>query len=331
MPIDRRQFKGTSIFVMVKEQIRMQFSEFKEFVDEVSTDLQLKVKKVDADYKTILESDPESEDLIFLIEDYRKYQEMHSKFLFNPMLLSIYGYFEIWLKKVCDYNHGKRFSNITVSDLAGQNYIERSRIYLEKVAEISLDDLTEEWTRIKQIQNIRNLIAHNFSNVIKNSARPVNEQSFFQLLKNEQYIYLDEQFGDFYIEDKRFIHDVVDLMQKYLFGVIDKVAQIQVKAKNTTLPYDMGKWGIEKTEALLLEVISGLEILDNYEKRDDEHRLEDTLFNVRNLIGEMSWNLTKMYSFFTNGKWGKKDKDLIVIERKEGLEKLKKYYTNKHN
>ena len=326
MPIDRRQFKGTSIFAIVKEQIKMQFNEFKEFVNEVSSDLEKKVKKVDADYKALSESDPESEYLDLLIDDYKKYQEMHSTFLYNPMLLSIYGYFENWLKKICDYDHRKGFSKITVSDLAGANYIEKSRTYLEKVAGISFDNLEDDWSRIKRIQNYRNMITHNSSNVRRNPSKPVTEQKFFQQLKSEEYIYLNEQFGDFYIEDKRFILEVIEITQRCLFEVIDKVKQIKVKAKNTTLQYDMGSWGIEKTEILLKEVIAGLEILDNYEERDDERRLEDTLHNIRNLIGGMSWNLTKLFSFFTNGKWEVKDKDLIINEREEGLKKLKKYY-----
>jgi len=326
--MDRRQFKATSVFVIVKEQIKMQFSDFKEFVDEVSLDLNSKVKKADADYKAVSESDPDSEYLDSLIEDYRKYQEMHSKFLYNPMLLLIYGYFENWLKKICDYNNRKGFSSVTVDDLAGRNYIEKSRSYLEKVTEISLNDLEVQWKRITEIQRIRNLIAHNSSNVQKKTSRPIIEQSCYQLLKNEPLIHLDEQFGEFYIEDKEFVHEVVKVTQEYLLAVVDKVDQVKVKAKNINLPHDMSEWGREKTETLLKEVIGGLEILDNYGESEDEDKLVDTLANIGNLIGGMSWNLTKIYSFFTNGKWDVKDKDLIVKERNEGLEKLIKYYQN---
>ncbi|BDS11484.1 hypothetical protein [Aureispira anguillae] len=324
--MDRRKFKGISIFLLIKERIKIELNEFQEIIEEISSDLESKKAKIEASYENLEASGYEDHYSDILIDEYQKYDKTFPKYTFNPLLLSIYGYFENWLRKLCDIDSRKGFSKIKVSDLAGRNYIEKSKTYFQKVAEIDLSILNEKWQRVKEIQKIRNLIAHNESNIVKNKSKPIHEQPTYQIINGDENLALDLQNGDFHIMNKTFLLEAISLVQEYLNEVIEKLSKRKVIAKNTAVPYDMTPWGEEKTESLLKDIIHCLNLIDGYYERDDEHRLEDTLGNLKGNLGAMAWNGTKILSFFMNGKWETIDRDYIVNERLSGLKKLKDLY-----
>jgi hypothetical protein len=326
--MDRRQFKGTSIFRILVQQMEFELREYRDFVEETSSELRSKINRIEKNYEDIRGTEDEEQYSDILIDEYWKYGKMFSKFTYNPMLLSIYSFFEHWLKRLCEFDNRKGFSNISVSDLAGRNYIEKSRIYFEKVAEISLSELESDWKRIQTVQQIRNLITHNDSNFFKKGSKENYNQELFKILKSEEHIEFDEKSGEFHIKDKDFILDLVNLVEGYLKAVSSKISKVKVVAKNTSLPHDMTGWGKEKSESLIKSVIHGLDMLDRYEERDDEFKLEDTLSIMRGQFETMSWNLTKILAFFSNGEWRTSDGETIVKERSEGLDKLKKLYEN---
>lgn len=326
--MDRRKFKETSIFRVLEQQIKFELREYRDFINETSDELSSKINRIEKDFKEIEGTEYEEDFTDNLIDEYWKYDKMFSKFTYNPMLLSAYAFFEHWLKRLCEFDNRKGFSNISVSDLAGRNYIEKSQIYFEKVAEISLSELESDWKRIQTVQQIRNLITHNDSNIFKESSKKKYNQELYKILEKEEHIEFNKKTGEFYIKNKKFILELIDLIENYLKTVITKVSRVKVIAKNTSLPFDMTAWGTEKSERLLKDVIHGLDMLDRYEERDDEYRLEDTLAMMRGQFETMSWNLTKLLSFFSNGEWRTSDRETIVKERIKGLEKLKELYKN---
>lgn len=327
--MDKRKFKPVSIAHLYKTGIEMEFEQLKEFLNEVSSNLESKRTEFEEKYNKIKDSDLADEDhLDYISSEFSwKYYEVYPKYTYNPLLLSIYGFFENWLKKTCDIYKRKGFSNLTVNDFAGRNYIEKSKLFFEKVVGIGLSDMEELWNRIKEIQNIRNLIAHHESNVIKNPNRRVSEQSFFKLIKDQEYIEFNEGTGDFFISRPEFLFDTMEIMQKYLFEVLNRIANVNVIAKNSVSPYDMASWGNEKMEGILIQIIQGLNLIDNYENQSDPFD-ESILANLRAKLASMTFNATKIYSFFKGGQWDVKDKDLIISNRLEGLEELKKLYEN---
>ena len=93
-----------------------------------------------------------------------------------------------------------------------------------------------------------------------------------------------------------------------------------------SMPHDNTTWGQEKAETLLKQVISALNELDKNEKRTDEYKDSDLKSNLRGTFESMTFNITKLYSFFANGKWEVVDQKYIVDEREKGLEKIKNLY-----
>jgi hypothetical protein len=322
MGIDRKQLKDTSIFEIAEQQIKIELNQFRQFVEKTSGELNHKKGNANLNIEPLKDLEKEYENIS--IDEFRKYDREFSKLTYNPMLLFIYGFLEHQLKRLCEFDSRKGLSDITVSDLAGRNYIEKSKIYFEKVAVITLHELEKEWERINIVQQIRNLIAHNNSNLFKEGAKGYNQQ-LFKFLQEESNIDFDEKLGDFVI-NKKFILEVLDLIEKYLIAVSRKISNVKVVAKNIYFSFNMEKWGQEKCERLLRDVIDGLDMLDSYEKRSDEYKLTDTLANIRGLLEVMPCNLTKLLSFFSNGDWQNSDRDFIINERLEGLEKLQSIY-----
>jgi hypothetical protein len=327
--IERRQFTGTSIFTIFQSLIEMELREIEEYINETSSELKVKQEKLDKDYEQAskeVEEDAEYYVHSYFENDIHKYFKVFPIYTYNPLLLTLYGQFENWLKKLCDLDSHKGFSKVRVKDLAGNNYIERSRFYLELVADINLDDTKLEWQKITQIQKIRNCIAHNDSNIVKDKSIPIEKQELYKILLNDNRLEFDKTKGDFYIKEPEFLLEAIELIKNYLVTVIGKIKTKQVVARNMSMPYDNTTWGQEKAETLLKQVISSLNMLDINEARTDEFKDSDLKSNLRVTFESMTFDLTKLYSFFANGKWEVVDQKYIVEERENGLDKIKKIY-----
>lgn len=329
---DKRQFKNKSNFGMFRQLIKFELDNLTTFIDEISEYLVNKQSQIEDGYDSALKEYKENDEennfdpFQFFEDDFYKYNEVFPKNYYNPILLSIYGLFENWLKKLCDLDNKRGFSNIKVSDLAGENYIEKSRKYLNVVAGIHLEEADKNWQRIKQIQKVRNAIAHNDSNIKTDKNKDIDKQELYNQLQNDIRIKLNVNTGSFYISDKAYLLDTIELVSMYIDFVIKELSARKVVAKNTSMPYDNTGWGHEKSEQIINGVIHCLNLLDEFEARDDKFREEDLIGNIKGALGGIVWDSTKLYSFFCDAHWDVEDRKLIMNEKKEGFEKLKKIY-----
>lgn len=74
-------------------------------------------------------------------------------------LLTVCGFFEHEIDKLCLLYQSEKGYKLALSDLNGKG-IDRSTSYLEKVAGIEVYKSSKEWNHIKKIQKIRNIIVH---------------------------------------------------------------------------------------------------------------------------------------------------------------------------
>ncbi len=89
-------------------------------------------------------------------------------------LLTIYGYFEHELDKLCMLYKSEKVFKLSLSDLSGKG-IDRSTDYLEKVAEIDACKKTKEWNQIKIIQKIKNIIIHQDGKLKDSQGKPIKD------------------------------------------------------------------------------------------------------------------------------------------------------------
>ena len=89
-------------------------------------------------------------------------------------LLTVYGYFEHELDKLCLLYQSEKLFRLNLSDLNGKG-VERSINYLEKVAGIDASKKSKEWNHIKRIQKIRNVIVHQDGKLNDHQGNPRKE------------------------------------------------------------------------------------------------------------------------------------------------------------
>jgi hypothetical protein len=74
-------------------------------------------------------------------------------------LITLHSFFETELNKLCRLYKSEKHFRLGVRDLKGKG-IDRSMLYLEKVAEINVHKNSPEWAAIRQIRDVRNCIVH---------------------------------------------------------------------------------------------------------------------------------------------------------------------------
>jgi len=87
-------------------------------------------------------------------------------------LLTVCGYFEHELDKLCLLYQSEKDFKLALSDLSGKG-IDRSTSYLEKVAGLNVYKTYKEWYHIKKIQMIRNVIVHQDGKLQDQEGNPI--------------------------------------------------------------------------------------------------------------------------------------------------------------
>lgn len=154
-------------------------------------------------------------------EEYVKLNSIFPNFFRLTTFVGLFFSFENKLTSLCNYIHERKQFKLRISDLSGENIIERSRRYLNLVVGIDLDDLNQEWVKITDYQKIRNCFVHNNSNIIKDKNKKVEEQMLFTLINKYPFLKLTP-YGLIYITNDDFLIDFTQLQMNFLSKLIDK-------------------------------------------------------------------------------------------------------------
>ena len=155
-------------------------------------------------------------------EQYYQYYEMYPSLYRNSVLLTIYSYFEHNLNQICD-TISKYGNSVEKYDKKNKrNLIERCKTFLTKTYGLDLSDIEEIWSNLTVYQKVRNAIAHNDSNTIKEKGKIVSEQYLFKTLKNNNNIKINDS-GKFQIDNNQFLYDLCVHIEKYLSEVFKRI------------------------------------------------------------------------------------------------------------
>lgn len=107
----------------------------------------------------------------------------------NSLFITNYAFFESLLIRICKILQGELDLNLSLKDIHGGATIEKVQKYIKLVANLKFpDDTSKNWQFLKKCNNLRNSIAHNYSevdekvskllpmpNITQNIAEVVNE------------------------------------------------------------------------------------------------------------------------------------------------------------
>ena len=134
-------------------------------------------------------------------------------------LLTVCGFFEHELDKLCLlYQKEKRFK-LSLSDLKDKG-IDRSATYLEKVAGINAHKDSNEWSHIKKIQKIRNVIVHQDGKLQDHQGNLV--KAAFDYIKEIESLGGDTEI----VLQKGFLKHVVDIYKKYFCKISESIEAV---------------------------------------------------------------------------------------------------------
>lgn len=149
----------------------------------------------------------------YYIEDYTNYNTNFKKLKLESTFLSSYSLFEHYLKSFTSIYTNYYSLKITVDDLNGNNYISKSKKYLEKVVNIDLEKTNPLWVKITKYQKIRNKIVHS------NAKFSASETEIIKELSKMNGIEINSN-GWIKLNDKQFIFDFLKLFEDYINGII---------------------------------------------------------------------------------------------------------------
>jgi hypothetical protein len=155
-------------------------------------------------------------------EQHKQYEGFYPRFFLNSTLISLYSFFEIQLKTIGTIVKEHNHYDLSVDDLSGQNYIQKSKKYLELIAKVPVEKYNEIWKEIEKYQHVRNLIVHNNSCIFKKQDI-LKKQPNYQLIKQNEFLDLYEKDGTFSIIHHDYLVKLIDLIYEYIISLINEL------------------------------------------------------------------------------------------------------------
>ncbi len=149
----------------------------------------------------------------YYIDDLTNYNSNFKKLKLESTFLSSYSLFEHFFKSFTEIYKEYYELQLAVDDLNGNNYINKSKRYLEKVINLNLESLNPNWKEITNFQRIRNKIVHNNGQFNLKEKETINELSKMNGIEINA-------FGLITLTDKEFILNFWKVFDKYISGII---------------------------------------------------------------------------------------------------------------
>ncbi|WP_416720283.1 hypothetical protein [Bacillus subtilis] len=125
--------------------------------------------------------------------DYLKYSNDYPQVIRKTIFLQTYFSFEVYLNNLCSDYKQKLDIDLDYKDMRGQG-IERAKLYLTKVCNVTTPFLTDEWKLIKSYNMLRNAFVHNNSMIDKSNLKTIPKgvtlESYSER-KNDSICYLE--------------------------------------------------------------------------------------------------------------------------------------------
>lgn len=133
----------------------------------------------------------------------------------NSMLVAMMSLFEHSLNAICNELAPTAKCELSLNDLRDKG-IDRSKVYLTKVLQVSFPSDSAYWANIKKYRDIRNLIVHNDDRIDLDN---VNHRRLVEYVQKAECIHIDDV-GTLIIEDGFLLRAANDMVQflKLLFN-----------------------------------------------------------------------------------------------------------------
>ncbi len=203
-----------------------ELSSFNEYISHSIASINNAQQEFEDEYKKFESKHSNEEDdsgwIDYWSEEHIKFHEIFPTFFRQSTFISLYSFLETRLQSLCNNLQRTKQYNIKISDLAGENYIEKSKKYLKLVVGLNLDDLNTQWTKITDYQKIRNCFVHANGNIITDKTQPLDKQKFYQAAKKNTDLKIESS-GEVKIENDAFLTKFIKVIEDYLKALLEKI------------------------------------------------------------------------------------------------------------
>ncbi|MGD6777702.1 hypothetical protein [Sutcliffiella horikoshii] len=155
--------------------IRM--NEFKDYADNIHSFLEQQLKLMEEDFDKMAAglTDDEKGNLFegMFENDFYNFNKSFPNILRESLFISCYSYLEKELMNLCKFIERSNDFKIGLSDLKHKGII-KTKVFIEKVAEVDFPEDTQSWNKILKFNIIRNHIVHEGTYTIERGSKIFN-------------------------------------------------------------------------------------------------------------------------------------------------------------
>lgn len=143
---------------------------------------------------------------LYIIDRFQSFSAM----LRSSFFVNIYSFFEIKLIEECSLRKSEEIQ-LSLSELAGQDNIDKANIYFKKVLKLDFPSNTPEWEEIQNYQLLRNCIVHCQGRLDK--IKKLDHQKIRAYITRQEHISL---MGDYIDLSKEFCLEACTTIESFL-------------------------------------------------------------------------------------------------------------------
>ena len=184
-------------------KLRVDLSNFREYFKEIETKFQTDKNVIEEKQDSI--SSVDFDEFNDLYNDYYNIELHHVDIHRKSCLVTLYSYLESFLNYLCECLYDLNGYSVKYTDLKGHG-IFRAKLYLDKVVGVDFKKINPEWTKICNLNLIRNSIVHNSG---KSDKEKTNK-----LIKSEPNLSLN-MFNEIRIKDD-YVNEAISQIELFL-------------------------------------------------------------------------------------------------------------------
>lgn len=163
----------------------------------------------------------ESENEVEFI-DFQSFLKNHNNktFIYSMILMS-FSAFETSLKTICYFIQDHSIPYLPFNE-PHRKILNTSKKYLSKVIDFNKSGINKRFAKIERLNVVRNLIAHNDGNLIRNKKIPLERQIHYKQIKADKMYHIHST-GQIYITDTSYISNTNKDCNLIIKSLIDQL------------------------------------------------------------------------------------------------------------
>lgn len=165
------------------------------------------------------------------IKEFEVFQEIlrnqNNVIYFNSLLLGSYSIFEVAFKEICEFV--SEYSCSQKKFIApNRDILKNCRKYLAESENLNFsnNEMDSKYNYLMKISKVRNLIAHENANLIKDKSRSLEQQEKYKEFKAMKELTILQN-GQTYINTEAFIHNFIEESQSFIGLIINQLKKNQ--------------------------------------------------------------------------------------------------------